>query len=46
MNAQRHLESHDVQTCLGRIRVRTAGSGPALMFWQSLLMDGEFCSPG
>jgi pimeloyl-ACP methyl ester carboxylesterase len=34
------LESRSVQTGLGRIRVRLGGSGPALMFWPSLLMDG------
>jgi 3-oxoadipate enol-lactonase len=27
-------------TVLGRIRLRTGGSGPAMLFWPSLLMDG------
>lgn len=35
------LESLDIPTCLGRIRVRVGGSGPGLVFWPSLMMDGE-----
>jgi 3-oxoadipate enol-lactonase len=38
------LENHDVQTCLGRLRVRSGGSGPAIMFWSSLLMSGRMWS--
>ncbi|RJF87182.1 alpha/beta fold hydrolase [Oleomonas cavernae] len=34
------MESRHVDTGLGRLRLRLAGSGPALMFWPSLLMDG------
>lgn len=35
------MESRHVQTCLGKVRLRLAGAGPALMFWPSLLMDGS-----
>lgn len=35
------LQTHHIPSCLGRLRVRVAGSGPALMFWPSLMMDGE-----
>ena len=38
------MESRQVQTCLGWIHLRIAGSGPALMFWPSLLMDGSMWS--
>jgi 3-oxoadipate enol-lactonase len=41
MNPSLELEDVEVPTCLGRIRVRVAGSGPGLMFWPSLMMDGE-----
>ncbi len=34
------MESRLVETRLGRLRVRLAGEGPALLFWPSLLMDG------
>jgi 3-oxoadipate enol-lactonase len=34
------LQDHDVPTRLGRLRVRVAGEGPAMVFWPSLLMDG------
>jgi len=37
-------ESRHLPTCLGRIRVRLAGRGPAMMFWPSLLMDGSMWS--
>jgi 3-oxoadipate enol-lactonase len=30
-----------IDTVLGRIRVRTRGSGEAIAFWPSLLMDGD-----
>jgi 3-oxoadipate enol-lactonase len=35
------VQDHYIQTSLGRLRVRTAGQGSALMFWSSLLMDSE-----
>jgi pimeloyl-ACP methyl ester carboxylesterase len=35
------LEDRQVDTVLGRLRVRVGGSGPALMFWPSLIMDGD-----
>ena len=35
------MESLLVDTALGRLRVRSAGSGEALMFWPSLLMTGD-----
>jgi 3-oxoadipate enol-lactonase len=34
------LEDRYVETVLGRIRLRVGGSGPAMLFWPSLLMDG------
>lgn len=34
----------DVATPLGRVRVATAGDGPAILFWPSLLMTGELWS--
>lgn len=30
-----------VDTVLGRIRLQVSGSGPAMLFWPSLLMDGR-----
>jgi 3-oxoadipate enol-lactonase len=30
-----------VDTVLGRIRLQVSGSGPAMLFWPSLLMDGD-----
>ncbi|HEY3556693.1 MAG TPA: alpha/beta hydrolase [Kribbella sp.] len=33
-----------VGTVLGRIRLRVDGSGPAMLFWPSLLMDGTLWS--
>ena len=35
------LRNVDVDTCLGRLRVKVGGSGPALMFWSSLLMSAS-----
>jgi pimeloyl-ACP methyl ester carboxylesterase len=35
------LESRRIDTVLGTLRVRVGGSGPALMFWPSLIMDGD-----
>jgi len=34
------VEDRYVETVLGRIRLRVGGSGPAMLFWPSLLMDG------
>ena len=34
------MEDQFVETVLGRIRLRVGGSGPAMLFWPSLLMDG------
>jgi 3-oxoadipate enol-lactonase len=39
--ADSFLEDRQVDTVLGRLRVRVGGSGPALLFWPSLIMDGE-----
>jgi len=35
------VEEHKVDTALGQVRVRTRGSGEAMMFWPSLLMTGD-----
>jgi 3-oxoadipate enol-lactonase len=35
------LRNLDVDTCLGRLRVKVGGSGPALLFWSSLLMNSS-----
>jgi 3-oxoadipate enol-lactonase len=35
------LKSLDVSTGLGRLRVRTAGTGSAIVFWSSLMMNGR-----
>ncbi|AHH95697.1 alpha/beta fold hydrolase [Kutzneria viridogrisea] len=35
------LRDEFVQTVLGLVRVRVGGSGPAMVFWPSLLMDGS-----
>ena len=35
------MEQREVDTALGRIRVRIGGSGDAMMFWPSLLMTGD-----
>ena len=34
------MEDQYVETVLGRIRLRVDGSGPAMLFWPSLMMDG------
>ncbi|GAA3523431.1 alpha/beta fold hydrolase [Aeromicrobium panaciterrae] len=34
----------DIPTTLGRLHVRTEGSGPAILMWPSLLMDGALWS--
>lgn len=38
------MEDQYVETVLGRIRLRVSGSGPAILFWPSLLMDGTLWS--
>jgi 3-oxoadipate enol-lactonase len=38
------LQAQYVETVLGRIRLRVGGSGPAMLFWPSLLMDGTLWS--
>jgi 3-oxoadipate enol-lactonase len=35
------VEEREVDTALGRLHVRTEGSGEAMMFWPSLLMTGD-----
>src|SRR5689334_22321388 len=35
------MEEHEVDTALGRVHVRTSGSGEPMMFWPSLLMTGD-----
>jgi 3-oxoadipate enol-lactonase len=38
------VRDKDIATVLGRVRVRTGGAGPAIVFWPSLLMDGSMWS--
>ncbi|MFF0343343.1 alpha/beta fold hydrolase [Kribbella sp. NPDC004875] len=38
------MQDRYVETVLGRIRLRISGSGPAMLFWPSLLMDGTLWS--
>ncbi|MDB5987160.1 MAG: alpha/beta fold hydrolase [Nevskia sp.] len=38
------LESIDVPTVLGRVRVHVGGRGPAILFWPSLMMSGSMWS--
>jgi 3-oxoadipate enol-lactonase len=38
------MQDRYVETVLGRIRSRVDGSGPAMLFWPSLLMDGTLWS--
>lgn len=38
------MQDRYVGTVLGRIRLRVDGSGPAMLFWPSLLMDGTLWS--
>lgn len=35
------LQDRYIPTVLGRLRLRVAGQGPAILFWPSLLMDGS-----
>ena len=35
------MDTHQVDTALGRLKVRSAGSGEAILFWPSLLMTGD-----
>jgi 3-oxoadipate enol-lactonase len=35
------MDDVHVDTALGRVRIRTRGSGEAMMFWPSLLMTGD-----
>lgn len=35
------MEDIDVDTALGRLRVRVGGAGEAMLFWPSLLMTGD-----
>jgi 3-oxoadipate enol-lactonase len=38
------LREHHVATPLGRLRLQVGGSGPAMLFWPSLLMTGDLWS--
>ncbi|MBJ7385787.1 MAG: alpha/beta fold hydrolase, partial [Mycolicibacterium sp.] len=38
------MDSRIVDTRLGRVRVRTSGSGETIVFWPSLLMTGDMWS--
>ncbi|WP_329003027.1 alpha/beta hydrolase [Kribbella sp. NBC_00709] len=38
------MQDRYVETVLGRIRLRIDGSGPTMLFWPSLLMDGTLWS--
>jgi 3-oxoadipate enol-lactonase len=35
------VEEQQVDTALGKVRIRSSGTGPAMMFWPSLLMTGD-----
>ena len=35
------MDARTVTTRLGRLRVQTAGTGEAILFWPSLLMTGD-----
>ncbi len=35
------MEERAVDTVLGKVRIRTSGTGEAIMFWPSLLMTGD-----
>jgi 3-oxoadipate enol-lactonase len=38
------VDERQVATALGKVRVRTSGTGEAIMFWPSLLMTGDMWS--
>jgi 3-oxoadipate enol-lactonase len=38
------VNEQQVDTVLGKVRIRTSGTGPAIMFWPSLLMTGDMWS--
>jgi len=38
------VEEQQVDTALGKVRIRTSGTGEAIMFWPSLLMTGDMWS--
>lgn len=38
------MDERQVDTVLGKVRIRTEGSGEAIMFWPSLLMTGDMWS--
>ena len=38
------VKEQQVDTALGKVRIRTSGSGEAMMFWPSLLMTGDMWS--
>jgi 3-oxoadipate enol-lactonase len=38
------VEEQQVDTVLGKVRIRTSGTGAAIMFWPSLLMTGDMWS--
>ena len=38
------VNAQQVDTVLGKVRIRTSGSGEAMMFWPSLLMTGDMWS--
>ncbi len=40
-----HQEAHQVPTRLGRLHVRTLGSGPATVLWPSMFVDGRTFDP-
>lgn len=38
------VDEQQVDTALGKVRIRTSGTGEAIMFWPSLLMTGDMWS--
>ena len=38
------VDEQQVDTVLGKVRIRTSGTGEAIMFWPSLLMTGDMWS--
>lgn len=41
MGTRQSWDEVSVETGLGRLRLRSSGAGPAILFWPSLLMDGS-----